>query len=105
MGAAAVINGSRLEPPRRLDRVIAWRLAEHAHRLRAPLPESQLRRWIRLQWPRILPEAIGRTLCRLAGNGLVTCDERGWYVRPPESRTTAAREHRNGWNPQDGITT
>lgn len=87
---------------KKLDRIIAWRLAEHAHRLHAPMPHEQLARWIRLQWPRLLPEAISRALCKLAAVGMVEADERGWYVRPPESRTRAAREHRNGWNPQQG---
>lgn len=88
----------------KLDRVIAWRLAEHAHRVHRPMPHEQLQLWIRSQWPRLLPECIGRTLCRLASVGMVEADERGWFIRPPESRTRAARAHRNGWNPQGGTT-
>ena len=86
----------------KLDRVIAWRLAEHAHRLHSPMPYRLIERWLLLQHPRLAREAVGRTLCRLAAYGLVEVDENGWRVRPPESRRTAAREHRNGWSPQQG---
>lgn len=83
----------------KLDRVIAWRLAEHAHRVRCPLPYELLERWVRLQWPSIGQVAVGTVLCQLAASGLVEVSENGWSVRPPESRTRAARAHRNGWNP------
>lgn len=88
-----------------LDRIIVWRLAEHGHRVRCPLPHDQLERWLRLQWPRLLPDAVGAVLCKLAASGLVAVDWNGWSVRPPESRTRAARAHRNGWDPQQGRAT
>jgi len=100
-----VLNGSPHELPLRLQRVMVWRLVEHETRVGYPLPYGHLLRWIRLQWPRVLPEAIGKTLCELAQTGYVECDERGWKIRSPGSRMSAAREHRNGWRPQNGRAT
>ncbi len=84
---------------------MVWRLVEHETRSSSPLPHWQLLRWIRTQWPRVLPEAIGKTLCDLAQTGFVECDERGWKIRPPGSRSRAAQAHWNGWRPQNGRAT
>ena len=41
----------------KLSDVLLWRVAE------APARIDQLVRWVRLQWPRVLPDAVGKTLC------------------------------------------
>lgn len=55
--------------------MILFRLAD------APVNYDHLVRWVRLQWPRILPDAIGAQLCELQRVGLIECAQRKWRVR------------------------
>lgn len=84
-------------PP--LARIIAWRLAEHEQRSRSPLRYELLARWIRIQWPCVLPDAIGKLVCDLAAAGMIEADPPGWRMRSAGSRARAARDHSRGWEP------
>ena len=58
-----------------VERVVLFALG------RQPMSHRHLVRWIRLQRPRLLPEAIGIALIRLSRRGLVSCVEGRWLVR------------------------
>lgn len=57
-----------------LANVILFRIAE------APVTYQQLKRWVRLQWPRILPDAIDHALGGLARLQFVECVNGRWRV-------------------------
>lgn len=59
----------------RLLDVILWRIAE------APVAIADLVRWVRVQWPRILPDAVGRIVCVLMRQDFVECREGKWQIK------------------------
>lgn len=60
----------------RLPDVLLWRLAEGPARI------GDLIRWVRIQWPRVLPDAVGKVVCdwKRAGWLEVGADGR-WRVK------------------------
>jgi hypothetical protein len=60
----------------RLPDVLLWRLAE------APARIGELIRWVRIQWPRVLPDAVGKVVCDWKNRGFIEVGEDGrWRVR------------------------
>ncbi len=61
----------------RLADVLLWRIAA------APVGIADLVRWVRIQWPRVLPEAVGKVVCDWKNAGFVEVDERDgrWRIR------------------------
>lgn len=58
-----------------LVRVIAWQLAE------TPMSYEVLQRWVRIQWPRIMPAAIDAALTTLARSQFIECRaDRKWRI-------------------------
>lgn len=57
-----------------LAKVILFQLAE------TPMTYELISRWVRIQWPRVLPDAIGAALCELRTAGFVECAAQQWRV-------------------------
>lgn len=57
-----------------LARVILFQLAE------TPMTAAHMTRWVRIQHPRVLPDAVGAALCTLRTEGWIECVAGKWRV-------------------------
>lgn len=57
-----------------LPTVIVFALAD------APMTIEHLQRWVRLQWPRILPEAVEATVAQLSRLNFIECRRGKWRI-------------------------
>lgn len=58
----------------RLGNVILFTLAE------CPMTYANLVRWVRLQWPRIVPDAIDHAVSQLHRMQFIECVDQRWRV-------------------------
>jgi Fe2+ or Zn2+ uptake regulation protein len=68
-----------------LTMTLLWRIAD------GPVSYEHLLRWVRIQWPRILPEAVARSVSELRTLGLVECIGQEWRVNTTERQSQRPR--------------
>lgn len=64
---------------------LLWRIAD------CPVSYEHPLRWVRVQWPRILPEAVARAVSELRTLGLIECVNQEWRVNTTERNSQRPR--------------